>query len=257
MVISKHDCGFALPFYHLISDKFWHLQPKEGFENFLQIKSSMRSFANLNATVDYAFIDEDLFQLAIDPLSNAVLQEHLLEVYFPDTKSHFTNSFENQEKLLGNIEHKLLHDNAEEYRTEIKKLIRQKNEEEIYLRRGVFKREIPKIYNNTCCVSGMKIDSTINISMVDACHIVPFSESYDDTVTNGIALCPNLHRAFDRGLISIDDNYRVIVKSNFSEKSSLNYFIVPFQGKQISLPIDSNSFPSLNNFYHHRKRFNF
>lgn len=30
-----------------------------------------------------------------------------------------------------------------------------------------------------------------NVSMVDACHIVPFSEGYDDTLTNGIALCPN------------------------------------------------------------------
>ncbi|MFC4198185.1 HNH endonuclease [Pedobacter jamesrossensis] len=32
---------------------------------------------------------------------------------------------------------------------------------------------------------------------------VPFNVSHNDKVTNGIALCPNLHRAFDRGLVSI------------------------------------------------------
>jgi len=73
--------------------------------------------------------------------------------------------------------------------------------EEVFIRSGIFKREIPKLYNNTCAISQLRIDATANISMVDACHIVPFSEAYDDTLTNGIALCPNLHRAFDRGLI--------------------------------------------------------
>jgi putative restriction endonuclease len=105
---------------------------------------------------------------------------------------------------LDELEDKVLNESPEIYKKEIKVLIEQKNEDEIFLRGSLFKREIPKIYNNTCCISGMRIDATINVSMIDACHIVPFNESYDDTVTNGIALCPNLHRAFDRGLIAID-----------------------------------------------------
>ena len=242
LVTTKHDCVFALPFYHLESDKFWHLQANPGFENFLQIKSSMRKFSNLNATVDYAFIDDDFRVLALDKVNNKILQEFLLDEYFPNTKT---------------IEDKILHENADIYKAEIKNLIKQNLEEDVFIRSCVFKREVPKLYNYSCCVSGMKIDSIINVSMVDACHIVPFSESYDDTITNGIALCPNLHGAFDRGLISIGDNYEVIVKSNFSEKASLNYFIVPFHGKRISLPIETNNYPSLENFYFHRKKFKF
>jgi putative restriction endonuclease len=61
------------------------------------------------------------------------------------------------------------------------------------------------------------VDATINVTMVDACHIVPFSISYDDTITNGLALCPNLHRAFDRGLIAISDDYRVVVSEGKSK----------------------------------------
>ncbi|WP_122027871.1 HNH endonuclease [Chryseobacterium sp. 6424] len=83
-----------------------------------------------------------------------------------------------------------------------------------------------------------------------------FSEGYDDTLTNGIALCPNLHRASDRGLISISDDYKVIINKNFVEKPSI-YNISQFAGNKISLPINSNFHPALDNLYQHRKRFNF
>ena len=63
LVTSKHDCRFALPFYHLTSDKFWKLIPKSGFEHILRLSASMRSFANLNAAVDCAVIEDDLMQL--------------------------------------------------------------------------------------------------------------------------------------------------------------------------------------------------
>lgn len=126
-----------------------------------------------------------------------------------------------------------MNENPVEYKNEIKNLLLDDNEEEIYLRGSLFKREIPKIYNNACCISGMKINATINVSMIDACHIIPFSESYDDTITNGIALCPNLHRAFDRGLIAIDDNYEVLINRNFVESKNTVYTIREFEGKQI------------------------
>jgi len=252
LVTSNHDCRFALPYYHLTSDEFWKLIPKTGFENILQLNSSMRSFANLNAAVDCAVIDDDLFLLMKDKKSNSILEQFLLDEYFPDTKNNFSNSSGGQQKMFDDIEGKILHKDAAEYRNEIKKLMQQQNEEEIFLRGSLFKREIPKIYNNTCCISGMKIDATINVSMVDACHIVPFSESYNDTVTNGIALCPNLHRAFDRGLIAIDNNYKVVVSKSFTEDES-NYSIHGFDGKEILLPKQVEYFPLKENLSWHKQ----
>lgn len=251
LVTSNHDCRFALPFYHLTSDKFWSIFPKPGFENILQLKASMRSFANLNAAVDCAIIDEDLLTLMQDQKSNEILQQFLLDEYFPNTKSNYCNSSSRQQKLFDDIENKILNEPSEEYRQEIKKLMQQQNEEEIFLRGSLFKREIPKIYNNTCCISGMKIDATINVSMIDACHIVPFSVSYDDTVTNGIALCPNLHRAFDRGLIAIDENYKVVVSKTFKEDET-SYSIRVFEGKEIQLPSMKSYYPLRENFSWHK-----
>jgi len=247
LVTSNHDCRFALPFYHLIGDKFWILIPKAGFENILQLKAGMRSFASLNAAVECAIIKDDLLSLMKEKNSNSILQQFLLDEYFPETKINFSNSPGEQQKMFDDIESKILHDDAAEYRKEIQQLMQQHNEEEIFLRGSLFKREIPKIYNNTCCISGMKIDATINVSMVDACHIIPFSESFNDTITNGIALCPNLHRAFDRGLIAIDGNYKVIVSDSFREDKT-SYSIKAFEGKKIILPYQNDYFPLKENF---------
>ncbi len=252
LVTTNHDCRFALPFYHLTSDKFWKLIPNDGFENILQLSASMRSFASLNAAVNCAIIDEDLCELMKENRSNEILWQFLLDEYFPNSKDNFKNSTSGQQNLFEDIEDKILKEPSEEYRQEIKKLLEQKNEEEIFLRGSLFKREIPKIYNNTCCISGMRIDAAVAISMVDACHIVPFSVSYDDTVTNGIALCPNLHRAFDRGLIAIDENFKVIISNTFKEDET-NYSIRAFEGKEIQLPSTKSYYPLKDNFWWHRK----
>lgn len=250
LVISNHTCNIAYPFYHLKSSSFWNLIPKRDFN---KLKLTV-SFSALNASVECAIIEDDLYKLLIDSESNKILQHIILETYFPQTKVNFNKSNNKQTKLFSNLENSILKESPAKYRTKVKKLIEQNNEEEIYLRGSIFKREIPKIYNNTCCISGLKIDATINVSMIDACHIVPFSESYDDTITNGIALCPNLHRAFDRGLISIDENYKVIVSGSkiFREEVS-DYSIRKFERKQILLPENENYYPSLRNLVWHNK----
>ena len=64
-------------------------------------------------------------------------------------------------------------------------------------------------------------------------------------------MCPNLHRAFDRGLIAIDSNYKVVVSNTFKEEES-NYRIKAFEGKKIKLPYQNDYFPLKENFERHR-----
>lgn len=250
LVESKHTCNIAYPFYYLKSSTFWQLIPKNQISN-LNFKVSL---SNLNALVECAVIADDLFNLALNYESNNILSQILLDEFFSKTKDRIKKSTLIQEKLFSKIENEILHEPSASYSEAIKKFMESNNEDEIYLRGGLFKREIPKIYNYTCCISGMRIESTINVSMIDACHIVPFSESYDDTVSNGIALCPNLHRAFDRGLISINENYEVIISGRriFKEETS-DYGIRKFEGKQIILPYKTEYFPSQNNLSWHNK----
>lgn len=255
LVTSKHTAIFALPFYHLTSDKFWRLIAKPGYEKALELKGAMRSFNNLNAAVDYAEIDNTLYDLLKIKESRDILRWIILDKYFPENREGISggNFGNNYLKELGD---EVLKESSEEYRNkldELKHHLSNENyEEELFLRGSAFKREVLKVYNNTCCISGLRIDATISVSMIDACHIVPFTISHDDTIGNGFALCPNLHRAFDRGLIWVDGNYRVIVARNFIESSQSPYQIKIFNEKRLILPDNQKYFPSLENLGRHK-----
>jgi putative restriction endonuclease len=257
LVVTNHFSIFALPFYHMNSEPFWKLIPNIGCEKWIESKSSMRSFGNLTTAIKYALIDTELSNLLMTAVNREVLKISLLDKYFPDTKSNFgTNGggddFPSKE---------LLHDNSETYKQKIIELKNKVDEntfqEEIFIRSGLFKREIPKIYNHTCAISGLRISAVVNVSMIDACHIVPFSEGYDDTLTNGISLCPNLHRAFDRGLISISDDFTILINKNFVENKKSTFNLSQFAGQQIFLPYAEELYPDLRNIAAHRKKYGF
>lgn len=254
LVHTQHHANFALPFYHMNSEPFWRLLPNLGCETWIESKSSMRNFSNLTTAVHSVIIDIELFDLLLIPENRDVLKLKILEKYFPN--SQFSYQLMDGDDLPSG---EILHENSEQYKAKIAELKNEMDEnefqEEIFIRNGIFKREIPKIYNFTCAISGMRIDAVGNISMVDACHIVPFSESYDDTLTNGIALSPNLHRAFDRGLIAISDDYTVLIRKDFVENQNSRYNLSQFENHQILLPDQHFFHPSLENLRHHRKRF--
>jgi putative restriction endonuclease len=111
------------------------------------------------------------------------------------------------------------------------------------LKPRLFKKLIPKVYNNTCCITGMRLESTFGHNFIDACHITPFSVSHDDKVSNGLALCPNLHRAFDRGLIAVDSNYHVITSKHINEDIINAYSLNQLRGKNSSCQQLSNTGP--------------
>jgi len=258
LVTSNHQCLFTLPFYHMNSETFWNLVPNIGCEIWVKSKSSMRSFTNLTTAIKYALIDEELKQLLLKKEESRILVHILLDKYFSTTKSRF--KFDGND-YVSDIEKQIAEDPNETYQ---KRLLQIREEldndafqEEVFIRSNVFKKEIPKIYNYTCCISGLRIDAVDNISMIDACHIIPFSESYNDTISNGIALSPTLHRAFDRGLISIDENYRVLINSTFSELNRTPHNIKQFSGMRLLLPDDKKFFPSHKSLEHHRTRFSF
>ena len=54
-------------------------------------------------------------------------------------------------------------------------------------------------YGNRCAVT------RIQLKLIDAAHILPVgARGSTDAVTNGLALSPTYHRAFDAGLIYLD-----------------------------------------------------
>lgn len=254
-VTTDHDPRVSLPFSHLPSSGFWKLIPKEGFEFVIDLVD-LRIIKNIRATVDYAEIDFELSVFLRDSQSRKELKDLLLEKYFPQTKNVNPYKLGNYDL---NLEREILEESPSEYKNIIiereKVLSTELFQQENIGRNAEFKRVVPRIYGYACCISEMSI-AFDGIQMVDACHIVPFSESYNDTISNGIALCPNLHRAFDRGIISIDNNYKVLVSNRLKEKCSA-YSIKEFTNKQILLPENPYYYPSLKNLANHRAKFGF
>jgi len=98
----------------------------------------------------------------------------------------------------------------------------------------------------------MKIETSTNAQMVDACHIIPFSISHDDTIPNGISLSPNLHRAYDRGLITINKDYIVRISPTVKDYNSV-YSISQFEGAKLLLPNLAKWYPSPESLIWHTK----
>ncbi|MDR3518476.1 MAG: HNH endonuclease [Azospirillaceae bacterium] len=78
-------------------------------------------------------------------------------------------------------------------------------------RDDAFSGMIKAAYGDTCAMTGLKIINGGGRSEVQAAHIRPVAESGPDSVRNGIALCGTLHWMFDRGLVSLDDEYRLLL----------------------------------------------
>jgi putative restriction endonuclease len=235
-VITPHSPIFSLPFYHCRTEPFWELIAKNGFEKIVQSKFAMKTFTHLNEAIDYALIDNVLFELLKDNESGNILKISIIQKYFPHIKFYGNN----ENDIVKKIENLIFDD-----KIEIQEFKKENEEEEFFARGGLFKKLVPKAYEFRCCISGMKLISLHDISMIDACHIKPISFKGIDHITNGIALNPNLHRAYDRGLISIDTNLKVVVSKYFDEDESNEYSLRKFEGKPIKLPFGKNFYPNL------------
>lgn len=73
-----------------------------------------------------------------------------------------------------------------------------------------FRRQVRFAYDNRCAISGLKLINGGGRPEVQAAHIKPVASEGPDSVRNGIALSGTLHWMFDRGLISIDDDFRIL-----------------------------------------------
>lgn len=77
-----------------------------------------------------------------------------------------------------------------------------------------FSAAVKNAYQDTCAITGLKIINGGGRSEVQAAHIKPVEHHGPDSVRNGIALSGTVHWMFDRGLISIDEDYNLLFAKN-------------------------------------------
>ncbi len=78
-------------------------------------------------------------------------------------------------------------------------------------RDAAFAVTVKEAYRDTCAMTGLKIINGGGRAEVQAAHIKPVAQNGPDSLRNGIALSGTVHWMFDRGLISIDDDFSILI----------------------------------------------
>lgn len=111
-------------------------------------------------------------------------------------------------------------------------------------RQANFRQQVLHAYGNRCAVTGMQL------RLIDAAHILPVGapDSADD-VQNGIALSPTYHRAFDSGLIYLDEDLTMKIhaeRESALETQSLDGGLEQFKASlgRILRPPDKRQWPN-------------
>lgn len=83
-------------------------------------------------------------------------------------------------------------------------------------RDDAFARQVKDVYGATCALTGLSMRNGGGRSEVEAAHIKPVGGGHrgPDSVRNGLALTQTVHWMFDRGLVSIDSDYRILLARN-------------------------------------------
>ena len=175
-----------------------------------------------------------------------VLQQTIIETYFSDKAELFRHAIAENQEI--NVIENLLLENADKKDFNSSKIIADEKKRE-----KAFSRAIMRLYDYTCAACHYRIVTLNGESAVDAAHIFPFSESRDDSIGNGISLCKLHHWSFDRGLFSIEDDYKIVVGSSFSESGNDDFSLSKLQSKTILLPKEKPFRPSLTMIRWHRQ----
>lgn len=101
----------------------------------------------------------------------------------------------------------------------------------------LFRRMVLENYCHRCCITGLSIPEVLRAS-----HITPWAEDEVRRLDpqNGLCLSATFDAAFDRHLISLDEDLRLIFAPSLREYSthdSFNQVFRPYEGKRIELPV--------------------
>lgn len=106
----------------------------------------------------------------------------------------------------------------------------------IRINQSDFRMRILASYNEKCCITGIDIPT-----LLVASHIIPWSKNQDERLNprNGLCLNSFHDKAFDKGLITINDDYRIELSPSIKKRRreiSIHDFFIKYENQRISLP---------------------
>ncbi len=121
------------------------------------------------------------------------------------------------------------------------------------IRDANFRRHVCEAYDDRCAVTGLRIINGGGRSDVQAAHIWSVGDGGPDVSQNGLALSGTVHWLFDRHLIALTDDYRLLVSHDKAPPDLRVLF--ERQMDRIHLPKDERLWPHKTYVEMHRERF--
>jgi putative restriction endonuclease len=116
-----------------------------------------------------------------------------------------------------------------------------------------FRLKVLAAYDDTCAITGTRIVNGGGLAEAQAAHIWAVEDGGHDLVQNGLALSATVHWLFDRHLISLTDDSRLLVAHNRVPANLQMLFCGHLQ--MIRLPRDPALHPHPSYIARHRERF--
>jgi putative restriction endonuclease len=101
-----------------------------------------------------------------------------------------------------------------------------------------FMHNVRAAYANRCAITGLRLINGGGRPEVQAAHIQPVAAKGPDSIRNGLALSGTVHWMFDRGLISVGDDFKILVAKNHVPDDASRFLN---QSGTINLPKDRHS----------------
>ncbi len=141
-------------------------------------------------------------------------------------------------RILADYQHKTIEDVYPEIEFDLKDLKGEVKIRAVKTRvnQSVFRQMVLKTYQNRCAISGIDLPE-----LLVAGHIVPWAENEHERLNpeNGLCLSNLYDRAYEKGLICVDTDYRLLLSRRLKDYISKTYyedFFGKFSGKHITLP---------------------
>ena len=238
----------AMPFVRMESDGFWNVARRTEGESLLG--SPERSVAQLQERAFGARLDEALYQhLQLEENRRLIRSVLVGDRYF---------SNEARENLLqqGFVNHEAFIYSEELLKNPKDPKVREALSLEEYtpVRDQGFRRAVVKAYDHRCALCGIRVRTLDGHTLVEAAHIIPWSETRDDRPANGLSLCRTCHWTFDERLLSVSRDYEIVTSNQLNVSGNLSGYLMNLEGRTIFVPSYEAYRPDRDSLEWHRKR---
>lgn len=230
-VRSRHQP--ELPYWHLQSDKLWEI------DGAAKLQRQASGFPRISA------LRESSGHLPLQFAKVLLEDRHLREkVVHLILETHFPESLHDDILATVGLPSTLESYCAEELTPYVTSRRRDPR----------FRENVLRAYEQRCAITGFQAALGGSFFGCEAAHVRWFAYEGPDTLDNGLAMEPTLHKLFDAGAWSLTDDRRVLVSAEFTGSEEALSRLRSLHGRPIRQPLPGHPQVSVRYIHWHRNR---